>query len=206
MIEYDSRSVWKWDIEKITQMQVTDNVVDLMAGKISKLPENTCRMLEICACIGNRFDLAMLSLVAGIPIEKTLEYLTAAIEDGLVSLHGDSYRFHHDRIQEAAYSLLPEEDKAKMHYKIGRNVLATTSNENLFEMIFYIVDQLNNGRTLITDQIDRTELARLNRMAGIKAKKSTAYGSAVRYLTTGIELLPARGWDAEDELNCSLFR
>src|SRR4030042_1466631 len=102
MIEYDSRSVWKWEIEKITQMQVTDNVVDLMAGKISKLPENTCRMLEICACIGNRFDLAMLSLVAGIPIEKTLEYLTAAIEDWLGGVSGESLRFPPHRIKEGA--------------------------------------------------------------------------------------------------------
>jgi predicted ATPase/serine phosphatase RsbU (regulator of sigma subunit)/tRNA A-37 threonylcarbamoyl transferase component Bud32 len=206
MIEYDSRSGWKWDIEKITQMQVTDNVVELMAGKISKLPENTRKMLKICACIGNRFDLAMISLVSGTSIEKTLEYLTVAIEEGLVGLHGDNYRFHHDRIQEAAYSLIPEEEKAKMHYRIGRNVLATTSNENLFEMIFYIVDQLNNGRTLIRDQIDRTELARLNRMAGVKAKKSTAYGSAVRYLIMGIELLPEQSWEADYELTYSLFR
>src|SRR4030042_240141 len=101
MIEYDSPSGWKWDIEKIRQIKVTDNVVELMAGKISKLPENTRRMLEICSCIGNRFDLAMLSLVSETAIEKTLEYLTVAIKEGLVSLHGDIYRFHHDRIQEA---------------------------------------------------------------------------------------------------------
>ncbi len=206
VIKFDYESGWKWDIGKAAQMQVTDNVVELMAGKISKLPENTRRILQVCSCMGNRFDLAMLSLVSDIPIEKAFVYLAAAIEEGLVSLQGGIYNFQHDRIQAAAYSLIPDEEKSKIHYMIGRKVLAAAADEKLLDMIFYIVNQLNNGRTMITDRAERTELARLNRMAGIKAKKSTAYGSAVRYLTTGIELLPEQSWDVEYELTFSLFR
>jgi len=136
LLKLNPQSGWEWDIEEIRKMQVTENVVEFMAKKISLLPKKTQDILKICACIGNRFDLEMLSVVSGKPIEETLEDLTSAIQEDMISLYGNIYKFHHDRIQEAAYSMIPENEKAAMHYRIGKNVLQNTDSKDLNEKIF----------------------------------------------------------------------
>jgi histidine kinase len=204
LIEINSESVWEWDVNKIEQMQVTDNVVEFMAGKISKLPKNAQDILKICACIGNRFDLETLSIVSGKSIEETLSDLTSALKEDMISLHGDIYKFHHDRIQEAAYSLIPEYEKASMHYKIGNNVLKKTDAKDMNEKVFYIVDQLNMGITLITGSDERINLANLNLTAVRKAKNSTAYSSALNYARAGMELLPEDCWQSQYNLTYNL--
>ena len=205
LLELDPRTGWNWDMSQINKMQVTDNVVEFMAGKISSLPENTQNILKICSCIGNRFDLEMLSIVSGKSIEETLADLTSAVREDMINLHGNLYKFHHDRIQEAAYSLIPENEKAKMHYKIGNNVLKKTDPADLNEKIFYIVDQLNKGIKLVQDYNERINLINLNLAAAAKAKESTAYAAAVSYLSVGIELLAEASWETEYNLSYSLY-
>ena len=98
---------WEWDINKIREMQVTENVIEFMAEKISHFPTKTQEILKTCACIGNRFDLESLSVVSGKSIDETLADFTSAIQEDMISVHGNIYKFYHDRIQEAAYSLHP---------------------------------------------------------------------------------------------------
>jgi serine/threonine protein kinase len=205
-IELDPKTGWRWDINQIDQMQVTDNVVDFMAGKISTFSKKTQDILKICACIGNRFDLEMLSIVSGMSIEETLSDLTSAIQEDMVSLYGNLYKFHHDRIQEAAYSLIPENEKAQMHYQIGSNVLKNINAKELNEKIFYIVDQLNKGISLVRGADEKIRLATFNLQAAQKAKKSTAYASALSYLKTGTELLPDDCWESQYEFTYSLYK
>ncbi|MBN1472028.1 MAG: diguanylate cyclase [Syntrophaceae bacterium] len=205
-IEIDPQTGWRWDMDKINQMQVTDNVVDFMAGKISTFSQKTQDILKICACIGNRFELEMLSIVSGKSIEETLSDLTSAIQEDMVSLHGNIYKFHHDRIQEAAYSLIPENERAQMHYQIGSNVLKKTDQRELIEKIFYIVDQFNKGIGLVREKDEKIKLAQLNLQAAQKAKKSTAYASSVSYLKTGIGLLPDDSWKSQYELTYLLHK
>ncbi len=204
ILELNPQTGWEWDINKIEEMQVTGNVVEFMAGKISSLPKNTQDILKICACIGNRFDLESLSIVSGKSIEATLADLTSAINEDLVSLHGNAYKFHHDRIQEAAYSLMEDDEKTQLHYLIGKSVLQKTEEKYLYEKIFYIVDQINKGIRLVSDPDEKLKFAELNLMAGKKAKNSTAYASAAAYLKTGIELLPDDGWENHYQLAYSL--
>ncbi len=205
LLELDPRTGWHWDIDQINKMQVTDNVVDFMAKKISSLPKNTQDILKICACIGNRFDLEMLSVVSGKSIEETLADLTSAVQEDLINLRGNLYRFHHDRIQEAAYSLIPDDEKAKMHYKIGNNVLKKTAPKDMNEKIFYVVDQLNKGISLVKDYNEKINLANLNLTAAVKAKESTAYAAAVSYLSAGIGLLTDESWKKEYNLIYALY-
>jgi diguanylate cyclase (GGDEF)-like protein len=203
-IEVDPKTGWSWDMDKIRQMQFTDNVVEFMAGKISSMPKCVLETLKVCSCIGNRFDLETLATACEKTIDAMLTDLTVVIQENLVCLQGALYRFHHDRIQEAAYSLIPEAEKSRLHYLIGKIALDKTPEEHVSEKIFYIVDQLNRGVDLATDTDERIRLAGLNLKAAEKAKSSTAYSSALRYAGTGIRLLPQAAWDEHYELTYAL--
>lgn len=305
-----SRNCWQWDTECIEQKGYTDNIVELMAGKIQKFGENTQHALRLAACIGNTFDLRTLSAVHGKSEEETSGDLWDAVKDGLILEIGDwesgigergigvgggsasvslagkedlgngdqvpgvrdgrleageqgigggkkettshqstplfpenmgqrlgdggsgasetlalpsrahdpqalapkpysptpnpRFRFLHDRVQQAAYSLITDDLKKGVHLAIGRILLKSSSDVEMEENLFDIVNHLNTGIELITSQEERNELARLNLMAGRKAKASTAYEDALRHITTGMELLAAHSWQDQYELALSL--
>ena len=137
-------------------------------------------------------------------IEEMHRRLWEAIGAGLIVRTKQSYRFLHDRVQEAAYSLIPENLRAAAHLRIGRLLVAQTPPEKREETIFEIVNQLNRGAALITSQDEREQLAELNLAAGKRAKASTAYGSALTYLAAGAALLPEDAWERRQELAFAL--
>ncbi|MEP6490289.1 trifunctional serine/threonine-protein kinase/ATP-binding protein/sensor histidine kinase [Microcoleus vaginatus GB2-A3] len=114
------------------------------------------------------------------------------------------YKFLHDRVQQAAYSLIPEEQKRSTHLKIGQLLLENTPEADREERIFDIVNHLNVGVELITQEAEREKLARLNLVAGKKAKTATAYAAAVEYFNIGIELLTVNSWENQYELTLAL--
>ncbi len=195
---------WTWNMQDISRMQVTDNIVELLAGKISQLSEKTKEVLTICACIGNQFDLGVLSAVLGESVDTTFAYLSVAITEGLI-IRADVYMFQHDRIQEAAYSLLSEDQKQQLHYKIGQYLLKTSDEDALTNNLFYIISQLNHAIPLITDQNEKNRLSKMNLDAGKKAKESAAFHSSLVFLQTGINLLPGDCWQSLYKLTLSLF-
>ncbi|HAA32823.1 MAG TPA: hypothetical protein DCE56_40290, partial [Cyanobacteria bacterium UBA8553] len=187
---------WRWDISNIEAQEITDNVVELMIGKLKKLPESTQQILRLASCVGADFDLNTLSIVCEKSQETISPDLVTAVQSGLIlplseldeRLLIQDYKFGHDRIQQAAYALIDDDRKKAVHLQIGRLLLANVSAVELSEKIFEIVDHLNAGRELIADESERIELARLNFEAGKKAKDSTAYAAALEYLTAGMEL------------------
>ncbi|MEP0873222.1 trifunctional serine/threonine-protein kinase/ATP-binding protein/sensor histidine kinase [Trichocoleus desertorum AS-A10] len=218
---------WQWTLEQIQQVGITDNVVELMVGKLQKLPDVTQNALKLAACIGSTFNLNLLAIVNEKPLSTTAGELWEALQCGLVlplsdtyklalvdssgtdsSAAGEtlevSYRFLHDRVQQAAYFLIPEEGKKETHLKVGRLLLKYTKPAERDEKIFDLVNQLNIGIDLITDQIEGTELAALNLLAGRKAKAATAYEPALKYLTTGLDLLAEDSWQSQYELASAL--
>lgn len=205
LIVHEGVRGWKWDAEKISQMRMTDNMVDILAVKIGKLSENARDALKICACIGNRFDLEILAAVRGTSVYQALVDLTEAIGEEMVTQIGDRYVFHHDRIQEAAYSLVPDDEKSAIHYKIGRLILDAADETERRNKLFYIVDHLNMGRILITDGKEKEELSRLNLESGVKAKGSAAYHPSLSYLQAGIDLLESDSWNTQYELTLALY-
>ncbi len=205
MIVHEGAHGWRWDVEKISLMQVTENLVDMMAGKIGRLSKGTQEVLKICACIGNRFDLETLAAVRGSSVDLALVDLTEAINEGMVSPLGDLYVFHHDRIQEAAYSLVTDNEKSKLHYKIGKLVLDAADETVLQKKLFYIVDQLNLGVDRIKGAEEQEQLAKLNLEAGRKAKSSAAYKPAFGYLQKGIDLLHDHPWQNQYDLTLALY-
>ncbi len=197
---------WTWDMVRIQEMQVTDNVVQFMANRIHLLPPGPQKFLQICAVIGNRFDAMTLASIAGQPLEEVLVTLDALIQEGLINRRGDRYRFHHDRIQEAAYSLLTLAERERIHFEIGMLELGSTPPEQLFNRIFYIVNQLNQGQAYIQSPAERRRLAELNLQAGIKAKESTAYVAAAGYLTAGAHLLAPDSWQTDYRLTYDIHK
>jgi PAS domain S-box-containing protein len=191
---------WCWDFGRIHAKGYTDNVVDLMVGKLSRLPEETQKALQLLACLGNIAETAMLSVVLGTAEEQVHAVLWAAVHEELVEHLTDAYRFPHDRIQEAAYSLIPDEQRVGMHLRIGRLLVTHISPEKREEMIFDITNQLNRGAALIASLGEREQLAELNLLAGKRAKASAAYASAVAYLTAGAVLLAEDCWERRHEL------
>ncbi len=180
---------WSWDLNHIHAKAYTDNVVDLMVGKLNRLPADTRNALQQLACLGNSAEFTVLRMVYQDSTEDVHDQLWEAVRTGLIFRWEDAYRFCHDRVQEAAYSLIPEELRAEAHLRIGRLLAAEIPPGQREEKIFEIVNQLNRGVVLITSRDERERLAELNLIAGERAKASTAYASALTYLLTGAELL-----------------
>ena len=206
MLRYEPLQGWSWSLEEIDRLSVTGNVIDLLVAKIGKLAAASQEVLKVAACIGNKFDLETLEMVSEQSPARTFADLSPALQEGLVIPSREYYVFFHDRIHEAAYSLIPAAEKCGLHYRIGTLALQRTKQEQIPEKIFYLADQLNAGAELIPDQEGRYRLAELDLMAGKKAKASTAYASAVRYLLKGISLLAADSWLVRYELALDLYR
>jgi PAS domain S-box-containing protein len=195
---------WCWDLCGIDAKGYTDNVVDLMIGKLTRLPADTLQVIQHLACLGNAAGTATLSTVLGIQEAQVHAALWEAIRQELVGRLENSYAFVHDRIHEAAYSTIPIDSRTEAHLRIGWLLAAQTRPERREEAIFEIVGQLNRGATLIAGQDEREELARFNLLAGQRAKASSAYASALSYLVTGAELLGTDCWENRHDLTFAL--
>jgi PAS domain S-box-containing protein len=191
---------WRWDLGHIHAKSYTDNVVDLMVGKLSRLPARTQAALQQLACVGNSAEFGAFSICQGTPEDEMHAELWDALRLELVVRLESSYRFAHDRIQEAAYSLIPEHARAAAHLRIGRLLTDYIAMDKRDEAIFDIVGQLNRGAVLAESDDEREKIAELNLMAGKRAKASTAYTSSLKYLEAAAALLPEDCWERRYDL------
>ncbi|MEH1775337.1 trifunctional serine/threonine-protein kinase/ATP-binding protein/sensor histidine kinase [Nostoc sp.] len=222
LLSFDyTKKQWHWDLEQIQAKDITDNVVELMTKKIVNLAEETQKNLQLAACIGNNFDLSTLAIISQQSAKQVLEHLLPALKEGLIIPVNNQYhlrilkdekkaseaiwKFQHDRVQQAAYYLIPEAQKKATHLKIGRLVLSNTSAAEQEEKIFEIVNQLNIGAELIDTQSKQNELVKLNLLAGAKAKASAAYEAALGYFLMGSKLLAVDCWQTNYDLTLTLF-
>ena len=237
LLNYEASSdKWEWDIEAIQAIGITDlNIVELIARNIQKLPEVTQKALKLAACIGNTFNLDVLAivneaseLVTGAQLWPALQAglilpLSEAYKIPLVFVESESesvrlqdvkvdYKFLHDRVQQSAYSLIPETDKKSTHFKIGQLLLKNTTPEERKNNIFALVNQLNFGIEATTEELpllatqsDKNLLAELNLMAGQKAKASAAFEAAVNYFNLSLGLLAADSWQSDYDLTLPIY-
>lgn len=226
-----SEGCWHWDINLLQNIDITDNVIELMITQIQKLSPTTQNVLKLAACIGDRFTLDVLSIVNQKSLSATAAELWESLQTGLVLPLSESYKiplvidsqqneelateqeqltiaykFLHDRVQQAAYSLIPDLNQKETHLKIGYLLLNKTPFQERKEKIFSLVNQLNHGIELLTLEVDKYEIAELNLIAGQKAKAATAYEAAIRYLRVGLSLLPVSGWHQQYELALALHQ
>ncbi|MCP3921583.1 MAG: AAA family ATPase [Desulfobacterales bacterium] len=205
LIEFSHGEGWFWHMSEIKKIQATDNVVDLMAEKITLLPEKSQKILKIGACVGSYFSHKALIIACEEPEKDILPALNVILKEGMLNKSDHIYRFSHNRIMEAAYSLISNEEKTHLHYRIG-NYILKYSKRDLSERIFYIVNQLNAGIALVTDESEKENLAELNLKAGEKALGSSAYTLALNYLKAGIGLLSENCWTKNYDLTLALYQ
>ncbi len=223
---------WQWNLEQINILSMDDDVVGFMQVQLEKLPDAAKNLLKLAACIGNQFELATLAVVYERSPHETAVDLWAALQEGFVIPIGDEYkmfhpdegaiaselpsldgngaestvfRFLHDRVQQAAYLLIPADQKQATHLRIGRLLLKPSKAENHDEQLFEVVNQLNLGAALIQDLTERQNLAQLNLLAGRKAVATTAYALASEYFGKGQGFLSADAWDQTYELTLDLY-
>ncbi|MBW4518841.1 MAG: AAA family ATPase [Scytolyngbya sp. HA4215-MV1] len=203
---------WQWNIAEIEAQNITDNVVELLLSNLKKLPETTQQLLQLAACVGAEFDLETLAIVVQQLPKIVFQDLLAAIQAGLVqptseldeNLLVQTYRFLHDRVQQAAYALIDQSQQQEIHLQIGRNLLERTLPEQRAERLFEIVDHLNYATELISEQSEQNQIAELNLQAGQKALAATAYEAAFQYFNTGLKLLEVESWQREYILTLAL--
>ncbi|MEA3116766.1 MAG: hypothetical protein QOI13_36, partial [Paraburkholderia sp.] len=193
---------WHWDLEQIKAKDLADNVVDLMVGKLRQLPPSVQQALQLAACLGNTFDLHILALVSG--QDKIEQHIALAVHESLILRTHGSGKFLHDRIQQAAYSLIPEERRAEVHLRIARHMLSSMTTDDFAERAFDLANQFNRGTAMLAGPEERKRAAELNLAAGMRAKAATAYASALVYFTAGHALVAEDSTNRHDALSFSL--
>ncbi|MCX4247851.1 AAA family ATPase [Paraliomyxa miuraensis] len=203
---------WTWDLAAIEAHGVSTSVVALLVDKVRLLPDATQQILRIAACMGNVFSLGLLCQVLDRPLDGVAHGLQEAVGAGLVQPLDDlyqqanlgmsggeaaCYRFTHDRIQEAAYSLLPAPERPAVHWRVGQLLLERTPPAEREAHVFEIVNQLVHTVALERPPAERVELARLDLLAGERAAAAAAHEQALVYLRRGIELLGDDAFDSE---------
>ncbi|MBX2866136.1 MAG: PAS domain S-box protein [Leptolyngbyaceae cyanobacterium MAG.088] len=209
---------WQCNMAQVQATVLTEDVVELIASQLQKLPSGTQSILKLAACIGAQFDLETLAIVSKQSTKQAAAALWKALQEGLVlptsqgykffqsaeTIHGENianptYCFLHDRVQQAAYSLIADHQKSETHWHIG-NLLWQHWTDRLDDKIFDLVNQLNMGKSAIAPSTPKQSLAKLNLQAAQKAKLSAAHKAAQTYCQTGIDLLPTDTWQTDYEL------
>lgn len=199
-----ARARWSWDVAGIYAKQYTDNVVDLLVPKLKRLPPDTQHALRSLACLGNVADVATLSMVLKKSEDRVHAALLEALCQQLIERLDDTYKFAHDRVQEAAYALIPKKSRAKIHLTIGRLLTTQMPPGKRDEAIFDIVNQFDQAAALIAEDEEREQVAGLNLVAGKRAKAASAFAAALRYLEVGRALLGKNGWQRNHRLTFDL--
>ncbi|MBP2301168.1 AAA family ATPase [Azospirillum picis] len=188
---------WTWDLLAIETVRQSDDIATLMTERLVPLPRETRCLLVRLACLGSGSRLSTLALASGMPPGDVERFLDRAVADGLLMRTGDDYRFLHDRVQEGAYALVPEDERRSLHLDIARALHADTAGavhggvpddaggDRLFEM----VGQYDQCLSLIESREEREQVAALYLAAGQRAKAASAHGSALTYVQTGLSLL-----------------
>ncbi|WPB58994.1 AAA family ATPase [Xylophilus sp. GOD-11R] len=197
---------WVWNLAGIRARNYSDNVADLMAEKLQRLPEPTRAQLMLLACLGASASLATLSRVSSLESGELHARFAPAELAGLVSRSAAGYRFMHDRIQEAAYEAIPEPRRAGLHLQIAQGMRRGREGAELDALLFELVAQYACAEALLVSDLDRLDVAGLHLAAARRAMVETAYRAANGLLATAQRLLPGHAWEIDFRLAFDIER
>ncbi|MBI2394121.1 MAG: AAA family ATPase [Deltaproteobacteria bacterium] len=200
----DALGAWRWDVEAIRAKGLTDDVLELLIAKLRELPRHTCEALEFAAAAGSGTTASTLAALLGVPEERARESLAEAVRDGLVFVDGDVHRFVHDRVQQAAYALMSEQERARVHLLIARVLRARLASEPTAEALFEVARHASLSAGLVIDRDERLAHARLCIAAARRARAAAAFDASRAHALAGLSWLPADGWDTQRDLELSL--
>ena len=230
LLTYDPPNhCWAWNIDQIKSQEITDNVVEFMVKKLRTLPEDTQHLLRLAACIGNSFTLDTVSIIAEEPAETVAKKLWPAVTEGLLLPQDDGHlqlktlddrlaslsqekhpealeKFLHDRVQQAAYSLIEESQKQITHLTIARLLLKSAQEEDPESLSFSVLEHYNKSISLVTDPEERRVVASINVRVGQRAKDSTAYSPALHYFTVAADIMGPEAWENHHDLMFSIHK
>ncbi|MBN1531488.1 MAG: AAA family ATPase [Spirochaetes bacterium] len=195
-----------WDRGRIEGMPATENVAALLVERLHRLPGPDLELLKAASCIGSRFDRGLLQRCIATDLAAYNRTLRRCVDEGFIAAEeGGACAFSHDRVQEAAYSLLTPEERERHHLVIGR-LLLRRFGDSLSDSLFTVADHLNLASGLMTSPEERAELHGLNRLAGDKARLSAAWGAAAAYYKKAVELLGPGSWKEHHDETIALHR
>jgi len=197
---------WEWDIEKIESQKLPENVAMFLTNSIGALSEDAKSSLSIMSCFGASVEKPFVLVLERALNKSLINNFDTAVDEGLLDKVDDQYRFSHDRIQEAAYNMILEEERCLFHFKYGM-ALVSPSMENVDDDILFIaVNQLNlGGPAAVQDMSQTANVASLNLRAGKKAMEMSDFEAAYSYFDHGITFLPRKHWDEHYSLSLELF-
>lgn len=221
LVYNEIEKTWTASIDKIKAQSFSDNVVDLMVRKIKSLDEKTQYSMTMAAAIGNKFDLDLVSSITQEKPQAVMEHLWPALREGYVIPLNDKYRmlevkelnvapgeilfsFGHDRVQQASYHLLPENERPALHLKIGRILFDAYPNDE--DRLFDIVNHYSLGMSTVNEPAELERVRSLNIKAGFRAKKANAVGAALRHFNTALDLTPAEAWEKDNANTVLLYK
>ncbi len=199
-----SKKQWQWDLDELIKLDISDNVIDLMIAKVRKLPAATQEILQLASCVGNQFDLSILTLLAHKPEQAVQAILQASLRENILIPDKERYKFAHDRIQQAIYSLIDPDLRTHIQRRIGFSLIENTPPDEIDDKIFDIVNHLNQALDTLDKDDDRLLVAELNLKAGQKAKTAAAFVYAKEYIETALNLLGEDSWQNQYDLTLSL--
>jgi len=209
VIFVESDRSWQWNLQRIEEMKVPDNAVEYLSNKLGLFPTHTVYALGRSAFLGSSFDLEVLSIITELPIHELSEVLSIAVREHLLQLvsseNGYKYKFQHDRIQQAAYALVPEVERSNLHLRIG-SVLKQRLESGDYAKLFQAVHHLNQAWERLDQPEQKLELVELNLQAGLKAKQSTAYETSLDYMRHATTLLEVDSWNENYTLSFQAFK
>ncbi|MGC4035750.1 MAG: adenylate/guanylate cyclase domain-containing protein [Chitinophagaceae bacterium] len=189
---------WKYDLDKVKQAAISDNVLELMSGQILKLPDEVQELLMQASCIGHRFNSALLAGISGQTESSITDNILVAVQKGFLlpkySYDKDEveeYVFLHDRVQQAANNLLDDKEKKRIRLQVGRNLLQNASIDEREENIYDIADHLNFASEMITDPLENLQASKINHAASLRARNAAAYEPSLHYISMAMQLPPS---------------
>ena len=206
LLQFDLQSNnWSWQLEEIKSLNITSNVVELMVDKIEQLPEKTQRVIQVASCLGNKFTIAELANILELSVDEVTNLIYLPLKERILTYEKNTYHFIHDRVQQAAYSMLGDQEKVALHHRIAISLVNTLSIDERNHKIFDLVHHFNKAVANLTTDKEQSLRLTLNFQAGNKAKKATAYDLAFFYYNTAIKALTDQCWTEQYELTITLY-